>query len=380
MRPAGSPSLQRGSRRLLRWSRAPSCAPRPSARRADPPCSRCSSRGSPCGSRRAPRCPRCARPGSPSRRTPRPRLPGPRSSGLRSGCPWGPRRRVPARAARPLPSLSLVRRRCATLLSGRTATLLPLDSRLPPGYQSNHGLVRRTRGDRAARGTVVSALAVTPEPPTELAVAHLSLDELRVGPPLRERGIDHAHVAALAEVVASWPPIVVHRTTRLVIDGQHRVAAAKLLGLRELAATFFDGSPDDAYVEFVRRNVGHGLPLTLADRRHAARRIVDMRPDLSDRGIAAVCGLSPRTVARLREDTRARGARANGARAAIGRVGRDGRVRPIDPGATRARIAEELARQPDASLRAIASVVGASPETVRSVRIEMRRANAATPP
>jgi ParB-like chromosome segregation protein Spo0J len=225
----------------------------------------------------------------------------------------------------------------------------------------------------------VSALAVTPEPPSDPAVVQLPIDQLRVGPPLRERGIDHAHVAALAEVAASWPPIVVHRTDRLVIDGQHRVAAAKQLGLHELAATWFDGSPEDAFVEFVRRNVNHGLPLTLADRRRAARQIVDIRPDLSDRGIAAVCGLSPRTVARLREDARARAPRANGTRYSSGRVGRDGRVRPIDPVATRARIAEELDRRPDASLRAIAGVVGASPETVRSVRNEMRAAAAPAP-
>ena len=225
----------------------------------------------------------------------------------------------------------------------------------------------------------MSALAVTPEPPREAAVVQLAIDELQLGPPLRERGIDHAHVAALAEVAASWPPIVVHRTNRLVIDGQHRVAAARQLGLREVAATWFDGSPEDAFVEFVRRNVNHGLPLTLADRRRAARQIVDMLPDLSDRGIAAVCGLSPRTVARLREDPRARGPRAN-ARYGTGRVGRDGRVRPIDPVATRARIAEELDRRPDASLRAIASVVGASPETVRSVRNEIRAAAAPTSP
>jgi hypothetical protein len=54
------------------------------------------------------------------------------------------------------------------------------------------------------------------------------------------------------------------------------------------------------------------------------------------------------------------------------RVGRDGRVRPVDPAAARARIAAEVKRQPQASLRAIARVVGASPETVRSVRNEVR--------
>jgi ParB-like chromosome segregation protein Spo0J len=224
----------------------------------------------------------------------------------------------------------------------------------------------------------MTALATTPEPPLEsVAVVELSIGELRVSPSMRERGIDPAHVAALAEVAESWPPIVVNRSDGFVIDGQHRVAAAKQLGLRELRAVWFDGSPDDSYLEFVRRNVSHGLPLTLAERRLAARRIVSSRPDLSDRGIAVVCGLSPRTVARLREEAGADAGRTNGSRSSKGRVGRDGRVRPIDPVAARARIAEELARRPDASLRAIASAVGASPETVRSVRNEIR---AARPP
>jgi ParB-like chromosome segregation protein Spo0J len=225
-------------------------------------------------------------------------------------------------------------------------------------------------------GSAAPVLVATREPDTGASeVVELDVGELRVGPSLRERGIDPAHVATLAEVPASWPPIVVNRADGSIIDGQHRVAAAKQLGLRALRAVWFEGSPEDGYVEFVRRNVGHGLPLTLAERRHAARRIVCSLPDLSDRGIAVVCGLSPRTVARLREEAGAEPGRANGAGRAKGRVGRDGRVRPIDPVATRARIAEEIARRPDASLRAIASVVGASPETVRSVRNELRAGN-----
>jgi hypothetical protein len=62
----------------------------------------------------------------------------------------------------------------------------------------------------------------------------------------------------------------------------------------------------------------------------------------------------------------------SGAGSARSRLGRDGRVRPLDPASARARIAEEVRRQPEASLRAIARVVGASPETVRSVRNEVR--------
>ena len=216
----------------------------------------------------------------------------------------------------------------------------------------------------------MSALAATPEPSLEPAIVKLAIGDVRLGPSMRERGVDPSHVAALAEVADRWPPIVVRRADRLVIDGQHRVAAAGQIGLRTLRAVWFDGSAEDSYLEFVRCNVTHGLPLTLAERRLAARRIMSSRPDLSDRRIAAVCGLSPRTVARLREEE-ADTARPNENRGRTRRVGRDGRVRPLDPAATRARIAAELARSPDASLRAIASAVGASPGTVRSVRNQM---------
>jgi ParB-like chromosome segregation protein Spo0J len=229
----------------------------------------------------------------------------------------------------------------------------------------------------------MTALATTPEaalgaPYPAPATTTLPIVALEVGPSRRERGVDPAHVAALAEVAERWPPIVVNRSDRMVVDGQHRVAAAKQLGLREVDVIWFDGSDIESHLEFVRRNVSHGLPLTLAERRAAARRFVSSCPELSDRGIAAVCGLSPRTVRRLREEAGAAAERTNGSQRGQRRIGRDGRVRPIDPKATRVRIAEEIARQPDASLRQIASAVGASPETVRSVRNELRGTDAST--
>src|SRR5215831_1207166 len=138
--------------------------------------------------------------------------------------------------------------------------------------------------------------------PDELEVVEISTSSLHMGRSPRERGIDHAHVELLAEVPESWPPIVVGRRDRVVVDGQHRVAAAKQLGIKRLRAVYFDGSPEDAYVEFVRCNVGHGLALTLDERRAAVRRILLTHPDLSDRSVACVCGLSPKTVARVRRE------------------------------------------------------------------------------
>ena len=218
--------------------------------------------------------------------------------------------------------------------------------------------------------TAVSAASLVP-PAEPLEVVEVTTSSLRMGRSPRERGIDHAHVDLLAEVPESWPPIVVSRRDRAVIDGQHRVAAAKQLGLKRLRAVYFDGSTDDAYVEFVRCNVGHGLALTLDERRAAVRRILLTHPDLSDRGVASVCGLSPKTVARLRRAADGGSGTPETTRGKK-RVGRDGRQRPVDPSAARARIAKELERRPDASLRAIASTVGVSPETVRSMREKLR--------
>ena len=211
---------------------------------------------------------------------------------------------------------------------------------------------------------MAKTLATRPGRLVLAGAAELPLDALEVGPSLRVEGLDPRHVETLAELDGSWPPIVVRREDRSVVDGQHRVAAARRLGLSTLQVTWFDGSAEDAFVEFVRCNVGHGLPLGLEERRSAASRILGSHPERSDRSVASLCGVSPKTVARLRDDL----ARSAPQLVCERRVGRDGRVRPVDPTELRARIAEELTRRPEASLRSIAAAVGSSPETVRSVR------------
>ena len=195
-------------------------------------------------------------------------------------------------------------------------------------------------------------------------VVDLPIAAIAQSPALRAGGVDSSHVATLAELVESWPPIVVRLADYTVIDGRHRLAAAACLGLDHIRAVLFDGTTEDAYVEFVRRNVGHGLPLSVDERRAAVLRILEKHSGRSDRSIAELCGVSPKTVARMRDS----GGRLPENEVRAGRGGRDGRVRPVDAAGQRDRIAAELERQPDASLRAIARAVGASPETVRSVK------------
>jgi ParB-like chromosome segregation protein Spo0J len=188
------------------------------------------------------------------------------------------------------------------------------------------------------------------------------------------RTLNLEHVTTLVEVGGQWPPLLVHRSTMKLIDGAHRLAAAERLGMVTVQATMFDGSEDEARVEAIRRNVEHGLPLTLLERKRGATELLRGHFGWSDRRIAAICGLSPKTVGRVREAQLA-GRHDDQPPTPEVREGRDRRLHPVTRSATRERIAVALADAPDASLRTIAVRVGASPETVRSVRKQLSGAN-----
>ena len=116
----------------------------------------------------------------------------------------------------------------------------------------------------------------------------------------------------------------------------------------------------------VEANVAHGLPLLHSDRRAAARRIIASHPHMSDRAIGSSTGLSARTVGAIRRSTGAVPQLAS-------RVGRDGRVRPLDGARGRLHAAELLAEHPGASLREVARRAGVSPATARDVRQRLER-------
>jgi hypothetical protein len=200
----------------------------------------------------------------------------------------------------------------------------------------------------------------------------LLIDALRTGDGVRTGGLDESHVAVLMETVNLWPPILVWGEECLVVDGAHRVEAARRLGRTSVAAVRFPGTRDEAFVESIRRNVDHGLPLTIGDRRRAALRVLDRHGEWSDRRIASVCGLSGKTVARLRREEYSARSGYDGVVVDLPRrVGRDGKTRPIQPGEVRDRIRRVLEENPGGSLRTIAALAGASPETVRTVRARL---------
>ena len=172
-----------------------------------------------------------------------------------------------------------------------------------------------------------------------------------------------AEVASFGEL----PPILVQRNSLRVIDGTHRLEAAKARGEKFIRARVINCTDNDAFILAVKANTLHGLPLSRADRVSSARRILDWHPDWSDRAIGIATGLSAKTVAGIRRES------ADEIQQFTKRLGRDGKRRPVTALEGRKRAAEYIAARPDASLREVARETDVSLGTVQDVRARMRR-------
>ncbi|MFF3554848.1 ParB/RepB/Spo0J family partition protein [Streptomyces tsukubensis] len=223
-------------------------------------------------------------------------------------------------------------------------------------------ITRDSESDRAPAGPATGpgdTVGGTTDPSGESVELPLSL--LQFGDSPRLTGQDTKYTEQLAESDAPLPPIVVNRRSMQVVDGVHRVLAAILRGRKTIGAVLVDVSREDAFLLAVRSNTRHGLPLSQADRRAAAARLISSHPQMSDRMIARVSGLGAKSVAGIRRSTAA-AAQLNA------RVGKDGKIRPVDRAAGRRRAAEVIARNPEASLREVARLAGISPATAGDVR------------
>lgn len=197
-----------------------------------------------------------------------------------------------------------------------------------------------------------------------VTVETVRIDRLRPADSPRLDGEDPGHVQLLAESDATLPPILVHRASMCVIDGMHRLRVAQLRGDSEVRVEYFDGTEIEAFVYAVRLNVTHGLPLTLADREAAAARIIGFSSHWSDRAVARMVGLSAPTISKIR----AYSLPDRGLPELQSRIGRDGRVRPLNSAAGRLRASAIIGAEPDLSLREIAKRAGVSVGTARDVR------------
>jgi len=144
----------------------------------------------------------------------------------------------------------------------------------------------------------------------------------------------------------------------------HRLAAARARGDRTISVYLLEVPERSLFTVAVSLNTSHGKPLTHHDRLAAAVRILKENAALSDRYVASVTALSPRTVSRVRRSS-VEVAHLNT------RIGLDGRQRraDVDSVASGRQYAGELMMErPGASLREIAHAAGISLGTAHDVR------------
>ncbi|KAB2343609.1 ParB/RepB/Spo0J family partition protein [Actinomadura rudentiformis] len=201
-------------------------------------------------------------------------------------------------------------------------------------------------------------------PASEVAVSALS-----PGLGLRQSGTNAAHVQLLMDAsgTVELPPLLVQEEGWRVIDGLHRLEAAKRRGDTVVKARFVDCTDSEAVVLAMKANSSHGLPLSKTDRMFGAKSVLAAHPDWSDRAIASITGLSAKTIASLRDRS------AGGTQLGGKRLGRDGKRRPVTPGEGRLRTADYINAHPDASLRQVARATDVSLGTVHDVRARLRR-------
>lgn len=209
-------------------------------------------------------------------------------------------------------------------------------------------------------------LAIDEQEANQICTVEVPIDSLVLAGSPRLIGEDVAHIRALAETGETLPPILVHRPTMRVIDGAHRVGAARLRGDERISARFFHGTEAEAFIMSVQMNITHGLPLSLADRKAAAARIIRECPEWSDRAIGVTTGLSHKTVGALRRST------GVDTQANI-RLGRDGRLHSSSTENGRRLASELMTRSPEAPLREVAKAAGVSLGTAHDVRQRLRR-------
>lgn len=222
--------------------------------------------------------------------------------------------------------------------------------------------VPEAEGEAPAPGPRVSI-----SEPVDLPLDALDVEDLEFS--VRVNGLDEdqvAHMATLEDV----EPVLVERASMRVVDGRHRITAARRRGQSSIRARLVEGPNTELFRMAVVLNSTHGLPMTLPDRRAAATSLLRRSPERSDRSIAVDVGLAAATVARLRRSSSAHSEQLNVRR------GRDGRWRAASVEAGKAHARSLIREHPELTLREVARLSGVSLGTACNVRAAMLREGA----
>lgn len=207
-----------------------------------------------------------------------------------------------------------------------------------------------------------------PDGPDGSRATPVEIRELRRRHHVR-RSLDVEHVQRLVEVLDRCPPILISEDGT-IIDGEHRVAAARQLGFCEVPAIVVPvGSVEGAeLILAVEANTSHGLPLSREERRVAVAAVLAGGPEMSDRQIARVCGVGRGLVATIRAATSCSGGPNDHLN---GRIGGDGKRYGAVPTVWRVHVEALVRCDPEMTVRAMAERTGASIGAVQTRRREV---------
>jgi hypothetical protein len=172
-------------------------------------------------------------------------------------------------------------------------------------------------------------------------------DDLQPASQMRVK-LDDEAVESYAEILDSLPPVLLmYDPTTLkhwVVDGGHRLTAAKLKKRTKIQANVKAGSYLDAFKEAARVNAANPVRVTNADKRHRVE-VAMTHPEMSkwsNRRIAEACGVAHDTVNRLRPESQLDESSSSAT------VGRDGKARK-PPKPRKSKPSGNSAPQPEAS-------------------------------
>jgi len=140
----------------------------------------------------------------------------------------------------------------------------------------------------------------------------LKLNDIKLDKELTPRtGINNSIVEIYKNSFSELPPIDVYwiegRDGWWLVDGWHRHEAAKSLNEKDIKVNEHQGTFDEAKEFSFDSNLKHGQPLTLNERKEAAKLKLIRHTERSDRWIAEDCGISKNTVQAIREELEAGG-------------------------------------------------------------------------
>jgi len=135
----------------------------------------------------------------------------------------------------------------------------------------------------------------------------LKLKDIKLNRELTPRGgINQSTVGVYESSFDNLPPIDVFwiegQDGWWLVDGWHRYEAAKNLEKSDINANEHQGTFDDAKEFSFDSNLKHGQPLTLGERKEAAKLKLIRHTERSDNWISEDCGISYHTIRQIREE------------------------------------------------------------------------------